>query len=390
MYPIITSFLDTDTYKLSMLQAFYHQYPNATGRWEFKCRNEDVKLGFLVHQVREQIDMLADVKITKRETDYLLGLGYFKDDFVKWLGCDFKLDPTLVSVADVDGDLEIIAEGKLTDVNIFEVYILSIVNELYFNGLSEDKIVAWNALNSGMGNLRDKVKMLKEYPNLKFAEFGTRRRFSKEWQDKVVQKLVYDCPNIVGTSNVHLAMRYKITPIGTVAHEWSMAHLSLVDRLEQAQGRALHVWRQEYGDKLGIALSDTFTTDAFLRDFDFSVARAYDGVRHDSGCPFEFGHKMIDYYKSIGIDPRRKSIIFSDGLDIPLAIKIWKEFAGLINVSFGIGTNLSNDVGLKPLNIVMKLLACNGSPTIKLSDNVGKAMGDPDMIEKVKKAYKVK
>jgi nicotinate phosphoribosyltransferase len=381
-----------------MLQAFYHQYPNAVGRWEFKCRNEDVKLGPLVNQVREQIDMLADVRVTKADTDYLMGLGYFKQSFLKWFGTEFQLDPTLVSVGVKDGDLEIIAEGKLIDINIFEVYILSIVNELYFNSLVDPVIdqacgrtggAPLLNYQIGMDRLDQKIKSLKDYPNLKFAEFGTRRRYSKRWQANVVSRLVSNCPNIVGTSNVHLAKKFNIKPIGTVAHEFSMAHLSFVDRLEQAQGRALHVWRQEYDQSLGIALSDTFTTDAFLRDFGFSVARAYDGVRHDSGCPFEFGHKMIEHYKSIGIDPRRKAIIFSDGLDIPLAIKIWKEFAGLISVSFGIGTNFSNDVGIKPLNIVMKLLECNGKPTIKLSDNVGKAMGDAKMIEMVKEAYKV-
>jgi nicotinate phosphoribosyltransferase len=390
MEQIITSILDLDLYKLSMLQAFHNQYPTATGRWEFKCRNTDVKLGFLKDQVREQLDMMKGLHLDLKDKIKLEAKAPFLSyEFLSWFNRDFRLNPDLVTVSEKDGDLVIIAEGFLVDINIFEVFILSIVNELYFEDQMED--LDYGTIEEvGMMRLDEKIEMLKEFPNLVFAEFGTRRRFSKEWQDKVVGRLAKECPNAIGTSNVLLALKHDLKAIGTVAHEFSMAHLGLVDRIDQAQSRALHVWRQEYGDQLGIALSDTFTTDAFLRDFDFSVARAYDGVRHDSGDAIEFGHKMINHYKSIGIDPRRKSIIFSDGLTTEKAIKIWKEFAGLINISFGIGTHFSNDVGLDTLNIVMKLLVCNDIPCVKISDEPGKAMGDPDMIEKVKRAYRVR
>jgi len=391
--PIVNSLLDSDLYKLSMLQAYYHQYPTAVGRWEFKCRNEDVKLGFLAKEVEAQIRMIKGLNLASSEGFYLLSLGYFKEDFVHWLESEFVVDLDNLRVwSNEDGQLEISVSGKLTDVNILEVYILSIVNELYFRHDAKENDLSIVDLHSeGWRRILEKTTKLKEYPNLKFAEFGTRRRYSREWQDFVVRELVKKCPNnIVGTSNVALAMKHGIKPIGTCAHEFSMSHLGLVDNIEQAQSRALHVWQQEYGDKLGIALSDTFTTDAFLRDFNFPLARAYQGVRQDSGDPIEFGEKMIAHYQKIGIDPRRKDIVFSDGLTIDKAISIWKHFAGRIGISFGIGTSLSCDLGRKPLNIVMKLMECNRVPLVKLSDDLGKTMGDPEMVEKVKKAYGVK
>jgi nicotinate phosphoribosyltransferase len=393
MEPIIKSLLNTDLYKLSMLQAYYHQYPTATGRWVFKCRNKNVKLGFLAQDVAIQINMLKDLKLTSDESDYLESLGYFKEDFVDWLEKDFQVDLDNLHISvDSEGQLQIEVSGNLTHINILEVYILAIVNELYFRSIVESQGLKLVDLHSeGWRRILQKVNKLEDYPNLKFAEFGTRRRFSAEWQDFVVKELVSKAPqNIVGTSNVHLAMKYGIKPIGTVAHEWTMSHLGLVDNIDQAQSRALHVWQQEYGDQLGIALTDTFTSEAFFRDFQFPVARAYSGVRQDSGDPIEFGEKMIAHYQAIGIDPKRKDIIFSDSLNIDKAIKIWRHFAGRTGVSFGIGTSLSNDLGIPALNIVMKLLECNGTPLVKLSDDIGKAMGDKDMIERVKIAYKIK
>jgi len=390
MDPIITSILDVDLYKISMLQAYFHQYPSAKGRWVFKCRNEGVKLGFLCKDVKDQVRKLKNLELSKEEKVYLKSLGYFKDDFLNWFE-EFRVRPSLVSITEnQSGQLEIEAEGLLIEVNILEVYILAIVNELYFRHKNLQDDFYLNKMEcDGMKTLRSKIDKLSCYPNLKFAEFGTRRRYSKEWQDKVIKTLVDECPNIIGTSNVYYAKKYGIKPIGTVAHEWTMSHLGLVDKIEQAQSRALYVWQQEYDQALGIALTDTFTSKAFFKDFKFPVARAYDGVRQDSGDPIVFGEDMISHYKSIGIDPRRKSIIFSDGLNVNLSIEIWKHFVGRVGVSFGIGTNLTNDLYFEPLNIVMKLMNCNGVPVVKLSDNPGKAMGDKLMIEKVKRAYGV-
>ena len=231
--------------------------------------------------------------------------------------------------------------------------------------------------------------MLKKHPRLMLAEFGTRRRYSREWQEYVFGVL-NDLPNVVGTSNVRLAMDNDTKPIGTMAHEYLCAHLGLVDNLGTAQKRALHVWLQEYGTNLGVALTDTFTTPAFFKDFGHVLANAFSGVRHDSGDPIKFGIDTIAHYESLGIDPRTKTIVFSDGLDIPEAIRIFETFTGLIGISFGVGTNLTNDLGPKALNIVIKLIECDDTYCVKLSDNPGKAIGNAKQIDNVREIYGAK
>jgi len=384
---IVTNFIDTDLYKLSMMQAVFHQYPNAKVRWEFKCRNKGVELGFIKNELNEQVKSWDNLRITKKEANYLRTIPFFTEDFIQFLENDFCLDSNRIYIENVGGDLVIEAMGTWLDTIWYEVPLLATVNELYFDNF-DDNLKYMNAERI----LRNKLHLIKDYPTFKYAEFGTRRRFSKYWQEQALQIQMEMVPNnLVGVSNVKLAMDYNLKPIGTVAHEWTMAHLGIVDNISQAQKRALHVWQQEYGQKLGIALTDTFTSDAFFRDFDFNLARGYDGIRHDSGCPFEFGEKAIKHWESIGIDPRRKSVVFSDGLNFPLALDIWRRFIGRTGVSFGIGTNITNDFdGVKALAIVMKLLECNDQSCIKLSDDKGKNMGDPRMIEKVKKAYRVK
>ena len=368
------------------MQAVYHQYPSAQVYYEFTCRNKGVKLGFLADELREQVGSWKYLGITDQEAKQLRRIPFIKEDFINFL-LSFSLNPNEIYIDNVDGELIISSKGKWVDTIWYEVPLLATVNELYFSYQNKSD----NHLVSAERILRNKLHLIKDYPTFKYAEFGTRRRFSKYWQEQALQTQLEMVPNnIVGISNVKLALDYGIKPIGTVAHEWTMAHLGLVDNIREAQGRALHVWQQEYGHNLGIALTDTFTTDAFFRDFDFTLARGYDGVRHDSGDPFVFGEKCIKHWESIGIDPRRKSIVFSDGLDLPLAIDIWKRFIGRTGVSFGIGTNITNDFeGLTPLAIVMKLLQCNGTNCIKLSDVGGKNMGHPCMIETVKNCYGV-
>ena len=384
---IIKSFLDTDLYKITQQQAVYHQYPLAQVFYEFKCRNVGINLGFLAEELKEQIMSWSDLRITPQEASDLRKVGFFAEDFIRFLENDFKLNPSEISVINNNGELEVTINGKWIDTIWYEVPILATVNELYFNHQNKSD----NHLLEAEEILRNKLHLIKDLPNFKYAEFGTRRRFSGYWQEQALQTQLEMVPNnIVGVSNVKLAFDYGLKPIGTVAHEWTMAHLGLVDNIGQAQKRALHVWQQEFGSSLGIALTDTFTTDAFFRDFDFTLARGYDGVRHDSGDPFIFGEKCIKHWESIGIDPKRKTIVFSDGLDFPLAIKIWKHFVGRTGVSFGIGTNITNDFReMKALAIVMKLLECNGTPCIKLSDVSGKNMGNLNMIDKVKLAYNV-
>jgi len=386
MSQIITSILDNDLYKISMGQAVHHQYPNAIGKYVFTCRNKGVKLGFLAPLVTEQIEAMKILSLSQREECFLRQqLGFLTEDYLEYFR-DYRFRPNQVNVENVNGDLSIEIDGLWFETIFWEVPILAIVNELYFRETTEITSIQ----GKGRANLTDKIALIRQYPRFVFAEFGTRRRYSKDWQQYVLEELKAHLPQLVGTSNIKFAMDFDIKPIGTQAHEWFMAHLGLVDNIEQAQKRALHVWLQEYDNCLGTALTDTFTTAAFFRDFGNVLANEFSGVRHDSGDAIEFGHNVINHYKNLGIDPRTKTIIFSDGLNVPSAIRIYKEFTGLIGVSFGIGTNLSNDLGATPLNIVIKLMELNGTPLVKLSDNAGKTMGDEEMVQKVKEAYKVR
>jgi len=384
MEPIIESILDDDLYKFSMQQAIFHQYPNAEVAYEFKCRNEDVKLGFLADDVQAEVEALGKLEVEDAEVSYLKSLGFFKNDYLQYL-LRYRYNPEQVVIRNWKDQLEVDIEGPWLETILWEVKLLAIINELYFRETSDFRSV------EGEGNrrLRDKINLIRPFLTLLFAEFGTRRRRSREWQEHVVTEMHQNLPQMIGTSNVHLAHLLMLKPIGTQAHEWFSAHLALVDNLREAQKRALYVWLQEYGTDLGIALTDTFTSDAFFEDFNIVLAREFAGVRHDSGDPVRFGERVINHYQKFGIDPRTKSLIFSDGLDIPKAIDLYKRFVGRIGVSFGIGTNLTNDLGPTPLNIVIKLIQCNGIPVVKLSDNPTKAIGDPAMIKNVKEEYGV-
>lgn len=383
MEQIITSMLDTDSYKISMQRYVLEQYPLADVEYEFICRNKDVKLGFLKDKVEEQVNLLKNVRLTNSEVDYLKTIRFLSEEYISFLK-DFAFDPCHhVFIDNNDGNLSIRIKGKWINTILYEVPILSIVNELYFRETSE-----FNSIRGcGERNLYDKINIIRQYPTFCFADFGTRRRYSKEWQKYVVETLKKYCPQLIGTSNVKLAMDLGLKAIGTFAHEIPMCHLALVDDIRQAQKRAFYTWMETYGTDNGIALTDTFTTKAFFKDFDYTLARNYSGVRQDSGNPIEFGRNMIEHYKKLGIDSRTKSIVFSDGLDVPKAIEIYKEFVGKIGVSFGIGTNLTNSLGVTPLNIVIKVVSCNGKPVVKLSDDIGKCIGNKSVVENLKKVY---
>lgn len=387
---IIESILDTDLYKLTQQQCVFHQYPNSTAEYSFKLRNKGVKLGFLAKDIRHQISLMDRIHLTFDESDYLSKLSFMKNDYISYL-LRYKFKPSQVVVEDVDEELKITIAGPWVETILWEVPILSIVNELYFASLNSEytQLKHEEIYYHGQQQLDNKIEMVSKIPRFVFVDFGTRRRYSKDWHRHVVNKLKSCCPSFIGTSNVKLAMDFGVKSMGTMAHEYISAHLSLVDNIRQAQKRALYVWLQEYGTSLGIALSDTFTSKAFFNDFDFTLANNFSGVRQDSGDPIEFGKKAIEHYKSLGIDPRTKSVVFSDGLDFKKAIQIHNTFIGLVGVSFGIGTNLTNDVGYDPLNIVIKLVSCNGKPVVKLSDNMTKAIGQEEMIKRVMESYGV-
>ncbi|MBU5616022.1 nicotinate phosphoribosyltransferase [Psychrobacter sp. TAE2020] len=387
--PIITSLLDNDLYKFTMLQAMLHQFPQTHGVYKFRCRNNNdaaYPLATIKEALEQQLDSLCELRFLPDELDYLRSLRFMRSDFVDYLEL-FKLKRRFITVStDSKGRLFIDIEGPMIQAMFFEVFVLAIVNELYFNALSDPSVI-----EEGQRRLEAKVALLHHYAkqqtaNLKVdvppfivADFGTRRRFSKQWQAHVVETLHLAEPSIVsGTSNVLLAKNLEMTPIGTMAHEFMQAFQALDVRLRDSQKAALEAWVHEYRGDLGIALTDVVGMDAFLRDFDLYFAKLFDGLRHDSGDPYIWGDKAVAHYKKLKIDPKTKILTFSDGLDLDKAWELHQYFKEQIKTSFGIGTNLTNDMGLTPLNIVLKLVECNGQPVAKLSDSPGKTMINND------------
>ena len=386
--PIITSLLDNDLYKFTMLQAMLHQFPQTHGVYRFRCRNNEdtlYPLADIKDDLEQQLDSLCELRFLEDELEYLRGLRFMRSDFVDYLEL-FKLKRRFITVStDEKGRLFIDIEGPMIQAMFFEVFVLSIVNELYFSALSNASVI-----EEGQRRLDEKVELLHQYavkqerydnntPPLIVADFGTRRRFSKVWQAHVVETLHNAEPKIVsGTSNVYLAKKLGMTPIGTMAHEFMQAFQALDVRLRDSQKAALEAWVHEYRGDLGIALTDVVGMDAFLRDFDLYFAKLFDGLRHDSGDPYIWGDKAIAHYKKLKIDPRTKILTFSDGLDLNKAWDLHQYFKGQIRTSFGIGTNLTNDMGITPINIVLKLVECNGQPVAKLSDSPGKTMINND------------
>ncbi len=370
---IIQSLLDTDLYKLTMMQGVLHQFPWATVEYEFKCRTAGVDLSPIVETVRKEIDDMCGLRFTRGELDYLRTLRFLKEDFIQFLRL-FHFQKDFVRLGVENGEFFLRIKGPWLHTILFEVPVLAIVNEIYFRDLhsAPDFTVAEK-------KLREKIELVKntEAENLRFvfSDFGTRRRFSREWQDRIIAALKAEVPgNLSGTSNVLFAKNHGITPIGTMAHEWIMAAQALGPRLSDSQQFALEHWAQEYRGDLGIALSDTVGFDAFLQDFDMYFAKLFDGCRHDSGDPFEWGDRLIAHYERLRIDPRAKRAVFSDGLSFPKAVELARHFKGRIHTFFGIGTNLTNDVAGKPVQIVIKLTRCQGSPVAKISDSPGKQM----------------
>lgn len=386
--PIITSLLDNDLYKFTMLQAMLHQFPQTHGVYRFRCRNNKdtlYPLADIKEALEQQLDNLCELRFLEDELEYLRGLRFMRSDFVDYLEL-FKLKRRFITVSTDDkGRLFIDIEGPMIQAMFFEVFVLAIVNELYFDALSNASVI-----EEGQRRLDEKITLLHQYaieqekcdantPPLIIADFGTRRRFSKAWQAHVVETLHKAEPKIVsGTSNVYLAKKLGMTPIGTMAHEFMQAFQALDVRLRDSQKAALEAWVHEYRGDLGIALTDVVGMDAFLRDFDLYFAKLFDGLRHDSGDPYIWGDKAIAHYKNLKIDPRTKILTFSDGLNLDKAWDLHQYFKGQIKTSFGIGTNLTNDMGITPINIVLKLVECNGQPVAKLSDSPGKTMINND------------
>lgn len=369
---IITSLLDTDLYKLTMMQGVLHQFPWAEVAYEFTCRDPDIDLSPIADSVREEINHLCTLRFAKEELDYFSRLRFIKPDFVQFLRL-FQLNREFINVSQQNG-LSIHIEGPWLHTILFEVPVLAIVNELYFRRLFPDL-----DFTEGRRRLDQKIDLVRtaarEGVNIQFSDFGTRRRFSRAWQEEVVSRLKEALPdNFRGSSNVSLARSLNIRPIGTMAHEWLMAGQALGPRLAYSQQFMLEHWAQEYRGDLGIALSDVVGFDAFLDDFDMYFAKLFDGCRHDSGDPVGWGEKLIAHYRKLKVDPRAKAAVFSDGLTFEKAREIASHFKGRILTNFGVGTNLTNDVAGEPIQIVIKMTRCQNAPVAKISDSPGKQM----------------
>lgn len=381
---IIKSLLDTDLYKFTMLQVVLHKFPQTHSVYAFRCRNlEDTAypLSTLLDEVNAELDALCELRFTADELQYLRGLRFIKSDFVDYLEL-FQLKRRFIKATiDAEGRLDIRIEGPMIQAMMFEIFVLAIVNELYFSHLDQQS--AWQV---GEQRLNDKLLLLQDYRSQMAAydvpflvsDFGTRRRYSVAWQEQVIERLMAVPEIFRGTSNVYFAKKFGITPIGTMAHEFLQAFQALDVRLRNFQKAALEAWVQEYRGDLGIALTDVVGMDAFLRDFDLYFAKLFDGLRHDSGDPYEWGEKAYAHYQQLKINPKTKMLNFSDGLTLQKAWALYLHFNDRFQLGFGIGTHLTNDMGQTPLNIVLKLVECNGQSVAKISDSPGKTMTDND------------
>jgi nicotinate phosphoribosyltransferase len=373
---IITSLLDTDLYKFTMMQAVLHQFPGAQVAYKFKCRNPGVQLAPYVDEIRAEIKALCQLQFNEDELAYMRGMRFIKSDFVDFLGL-FKLNEKYITIdAKPSGEIDIHIKGPWLHTILFEIPVLAIVNEVYFRNTQPAP-----DFKEGRCRLTEKILQLNDagLKDLKIADYGTRRRFSKAWHHEVLTTLLQGLGTLpqgrfTGTSNVLFASSLGVTPLGTMAHEYLQACQALGPRLRDSQVYGFETWAREYRGDLGIALSDVYGIEPFLRDFDMYFCKLFDGARHDSGDPFTWGERMIEHYKNNRVDPLTKTLIFSDGLTVPSTIDLFQRFAGRCQLAFGIGTNLTNDLGYEPLQIVIKMVECNGQPVAKLSDTPSKNM----------------
>jgi nicotinate phosphoribosyltransferase len=386
---IINTLLDSDFYKFTMGQAVLHQFPTAIVEYKFKCRNEGIRIGLFADEIQSEIDNFCTLQFKDEELNWLKTIPFLKLSFIEFLRC-FNLNKNFINIKNIDGELDITIRGPWFSTIWFEVPVLSIINEVYFRQFTKEK----NSIKIAREKLYKKIDYLKTNvdPSFKLADFGSRRRYSRDWHDEIISILKKELPNnFIGTSNVWLAMKHNIGIIGTMAHEWICGGQNLGPRLLDSQKFMLQKWCDEYRGTLGIALSDTLGFKAFLNDFDPYFAKLFDGCRHDSGNPFEWAKKLIAHYNKFNIDPKTKIAVFSDGLTVEKAVEIWKFAVPNIKTTFGIGTNLTNDIIEEPLNIVIKLTAVNGHSVAKLSDSIGKCMcTDNNYIEYLKSIFGIK
>lgn len=383
---IIDSLLDTDLYKFTMMQCVLHQFPGASVEYRFRCRNEGIDLRPYMDEVKAEVDHLCSLRFKEDELEYLRSLRFIKDDFVEFLSL-FQLKRKYIDISEKDGQMAITIKGPWLHTILFEIPVLAIVNETYFRHVAPNIDKA-----EGRRRLEAKIRMIEAEPDremISISDFGTRRRFSREWQKEVIETLKARLPReFAGTSNVLYAKDLDLIPMGTMAHEYLQACQALGPRLRDSQTYAFEMWAKEYRGDLGIALTDVYGIEPFLKDFDMYFCKLFDGVRQDSGDPEKWGERMIEHYKANRCDPRTKTFIFSDSLTFERLIRLFRRFKGRVKLGFGVGTNLTNDLGPEPLNIVIKMVRANGQPVAKISDTPGKSLcDDPSYLAYLKQVF---
>ncbi|MDP3027817.1 MAG: nicotinate phosphoribosyltransferase [Nanoarchaeota archaeon] len=395
--PVITSLLDLDHYKLTMGQFVFNRYPDVPVKYAFKNRTK-VRLADIIDErdLKRELDAVQGLEATTPEINYLRtlknnGKRLLSEDYLNFLG-NLKLPD--YNLKSKDGNFQIEFPGKWSEAIYWETLTLSIMNELYYRVLTKnfDKEQMSNLYQTGKQRLDEKIEILKQTPDIRYLEFGTRRRFSKAWQDYVVRRLKQETPGqMTGTSNVYLAMKYGLDPKGTMAHELFMIMPGIMhkndDEIRASHNQVLKEWWDEYGYDLSIALTDTYGSDFFFKDMTKEQAEKWKGFRQDSGNPELFGNKQIKFYEEREIDPRKKLFVPSDGLDLEKIKGIQDKFRGRIIPVYGWGTNLTNDLGLDSLSIVVKAAEANGHGTVKLSDNPAKAMGSKEDVERFMRIF---
>lgn len=400
---IIESLLDIDFYKFTMGQLIFHRYPDVRVKYALKIRTKDVHLALSIWKadLEKELDHVRTLRFENSELHYLRGTNeyserMFKEDYLEFLR---NLTLPAYKLKRVGNDYELTFEGLWSEAIYWETIALSIINELYYRALMSEKTPFEQEVVYAAGKMRlaEKIKWLRANSHITFSDFGTRRRFGRKWQKYVVKTLAAEIPKqFLGTSNVFLANKYDLPPMGTAAHEMYMGMSGIMhksdDTIRASHNKVLEDWWDEYGFGLSIALTDTYGSDFFFNDMTKEQAEKWKGLRQDSGDPIVFGEKAIKFYKKHGIDPKTKFIVFSDGLDIDEMIKITNHFRNRIKIpafrpTYGWGTNLTNDLGIPPLSMVIKLVESNGHGTVKLSDNLAKAMGKPEDIERFKKIF---
>jgi len=398
--PIIRSALENDFYKFTMGQLVFNKYKDVPVEFELKNRTKEVKLADVIDEgeLRENLDEVGKLKFNKTDIHYLRGTNeygdrMFSEEYLQFLE-NFCFPE--YELGKVDGEYSLKFIGKWSEITYWEIPALAIINELYYRSLIKSK--NFTKLNNdliyatGKSRLAKKIQILKLNSDITFCDFGLRRRFSSEWQDYIDEVLAEELPEqFLGTSNTYIAMKHGLLPMGTSAHELFMAMSGIVHSnyftIGKSHNKVLQNWWELYGYGLSVALADTYGTDFFFKDMTAKQARLWKGLRHDSGDPIVFGEKAIKFYESLGINPKEKLLVFSDGLDINAIVRIHNYFKDRIKVTFGWGTNLTNDMGLKALSLVIKLTKSNGYGTVKLSDNLAKAIGKTEDIELFKKIF---